>query len=408
MGPVLFLKKRLLILSHFYISSHSEMEKYGRLSNVLMVMGTLPLLLGLFFLTGCKPKKEPCFTCLHEVNVPLLHDDPTDYPLLSKLCSSIDTVYLENAGVESLVNSVDEVVSFGDTIIVRSADVLFFFNRQGKFLSRFDRMGKGTGNYRVIERFDVIPSKKELFIMDGHTNKVFVYDMDGTFKRQVAIDDFVTDFVVLPNGDFLFTNPIKYSGRNYRRGLWRTDPDGKFIEQLIEYNPEFAHVSINNPYLNHIAPGLIGFMGVEDNDLFYHYIADTMSVTCRMTTDIVIPDDIKKSDKVFINPEREYTKCGYLETKRFLYFVSTNYGANLVMSLVDKSDWTTYRMYVYSSEFKYKMENVESFPYLVSCYNGTLVGFLDSGMILENEHYRKQFPTITEDSNPVLVFYREN
>ena len=105
-------------------------------------------------------------------------------------------------------------------------------------------------------------------------------------------------------------------------------------------------------------------MGVEDNDLFYHYSADTMSVTCRMTTDIVIPDDVKKSDKVFTNPEREYTKCGYLETERFLYFVSTNYGANLVMSLVDKKDWTSYRMYVYTSEFKYKMENVESFPYL--------------------------------------------
>ena len=402
-----FFCQHVLMFAQYCISSHPEMKRNLRLSDIKVAMGMFSLLLCLSFLTGCKQKKEPCFTCLHDINVPLLHDDPTEYPLLSKMCSSIDTVYLENAGVESMVSSVDVVVSFGDTIIIRSADVLYFFNSEGKFLSRFDRRGKGTGNYRVIDRFDVLRSTNELYIMDGHNNKVLVYDFDGTFKRQVAIDDFVTDFAVMPNGDFLFTNPIKYSGRNYRRGLWRTDPDGKFIEQLVEYDPDFAHVSINNPYLNHINPGVIGFMGVEDNDLFYHYSADTISVTCHMTTDIVIPDDLKKSDKVFTNPEREYTKCGYLETDRFLYFVSTNYGANLVMTLVDKKDWTSYRMYVYTSDFKYMMENVESFPYLVGCSDGTLIGFLDSGMILDNEHYRKDFPSVTADSNPILIFYRD-
>ena len=106
------------------------------LSDIKVAMGMFSLLLCLSFLTGCKQKKEPCFTCLHDINVPLLHDDPTEYPLLSKMCSSIDTVYLENAGVESMVSSVDVVVSFGDTIIIRSADVLYFFNSEGKFLSR--------------------------------------------------------------------------------------------------------------------------------------------------------------------------------------------------------------------------------------------------------------------------------
>ena len=381
--------------------------KANALSNIKSVMRLCSFLTVLFLLACCKGNQKVCDTCLHEIYAPLLHDEPTEYPIMSSMFARVDTVFLENAGVESMVPSVDEVVSIGDTIIIRSSNTLFFFDCKGKFLRRFDRQGKGTGNYRNIDRFDVLPSRNELFIMDGHSNRIFVYGMDGSFKRSVFIYDFVSDFAVLPNGDFLFANPIKYSGRDYRRGFWQTGPDGTFIKQLVEFDPEFAHVSINNPYINHISPGVIGFMGIEDNDKFYTYADDSISVTCRMTTDIVIPDELKRSDKVFINPEKEYTKCGYRETPRFLYFVNTNYGANLMMVFVDKSTWTTYRMYVYTGEFNHDKETREPFPFLVGSYNGTLVGFYDAGMILDSDRFRSLFPTITADSNPVLLFFRE-
>lgn len=378
------------------------------LSNPRVALHLCSVLFIILLLLGCNGRKDKCTDCIHEIYAPLMHDEPTEYPIMSSLFARVDTVYLENAGVGSIVPSVDEVISFGDTIIVRSAETLFFFDGSGKFLSRFDRQGKGTGNYRTIERFDVLPARDELFVMDGHTNRIFVYSMNGRFKRQVPIDDFVTDFAVLPNGDFLFTNPIKYSGKNYRRGLWQTDPEGKFLKQLVSYDSEFAHVSINNPYINHISPDVIGFMGIEDNNLFYHYAADTISITCRMTTDVVIPDELKVSDKVYVNPEKEYTKCGFLETPSFLYFVNTNYGANLMIVFVDKREWKTYRMYVYTEEFNHDKETREPFPFLVGCYNGSLVGFYDAGMIMESERFKELFPTMTADSNPVLLFFREN
>ncbi|MBO4561959.1 MAG: 6-bladed beta-propeller [Bacteroidaceae bacterium] len=376
-------------------------------TNVKKAIGFCSFLLVLFLLPGCKGEQKVCDTCLHEISAPLLHDDPTKYPIMSSMFARVDTVFLENVGVESIIPSVDEVLSFRDTIIVRSANTLFFFNSKGKFLRRFDRQGKGTGNYRTIDRFDVLPERDELYIMDGHNNRIFVYGMDGSYKRSVFIDDFVCDFAVLPDGDFLFANPIKYSGGNYRRGLWRSGPDGRFRKQLVEFDPDFAHVSINTPYINHISPGVIGFMGIEDNDKFYHYSGDSISVTCRMVTDIVIPDELKRSDKVFVNPQKEYTKCGYLETPRFLYFVNTNYGANLMIAFTDKKSWTTYRMYVLTGEFNHDKETREPFPFLVGCYNGTLVGFYDSGMILDSERFKSLFPTITADSNPVLLFFRE-
>lgn len=381
--------------------------KAFKLSNKRKTVGFCLFLTVAFFLFGCNDDKSTCAECIHEIDVPLLEDDITEYPRVSELFSSIDTVYLENAGAESFVASVDEVKLTGDTIIVRSANNLFLFDSQGHFLRRFFDLDNDSASDCVIERFDLLPESNELYILDGHNNKVIAYGMDGSFHRQIDVDDYVTDFAVLPGGGFLFTNPLKYPNPEYRRGLWRTDADGRFVRQLVEFDPEFAHVSINNPYLNHIRPGVIGFMGVEDNDRFYTVSQDSVKVTCRMRTDIAIPDYIKHSDKVFTNSQKEYTKCGYQETDRFLYFVATNYGANVVMVLVDKSDWTTYRMYVYTEEFNYNASNIEQFPYVIGCYNGTLIGFFDSGMVLQEERFRRMFPSVTADSNPVLILYRD-
>ena len=364
------------------------------------------VLVAVQFLFSCKREQAVCTDCIHDIYVPLLEDDITEYPMVSRLFTSIDTIYLENPSPDSYVQSVDEVKFTGDTIIVRSSSSLFFFDRQGHFLKRFSRQGNGFGNYRVIERFDLLPDRKELFVLDDQSNKVFVYGLDGEYRRQVSLYDFVTDFAVLPDGGFLFVNPIRYDGKNNRRGLWKTDSEGNFLKQVVDFDPEFAHVSINNPYLSHIKPGVIGFMGVEDNDRFYNITGDSVKVTCRMTTDIVIPDDMKKSDKVFVNPRKEYTKCGYMETERFLYFVATNYGANLVIAFTDKSDWKTYRMYVFSEDFNNNAGRTEQFPYLVSCYNNTLVGFFDAGMVFDKS-LQKQFPLMREDSNPVLLFYND-
>jgi len=364
-------------------------------------------MLSLLTVVSCKDEPKVCYDCLHEIHVPLLEDDPTEYPVVSGMFGSIDTVYLENAGSESQVPSVDEVKFIGDTIVVRSTGTLFFFNRKGKYLGKFCRQGNGFGNYRSIARFDILPSAREFTILDNQSDALLVYSFEGRYLRRIPLEDYVTDFAVLPNGDYLLTNPIKYPKKDYRRGLWQVDSAGHFKKQVVTYDENFLHVSINNPYLNHISRDVIGFMGVEDTDLFYHLDGDSLSVTCRMTTDIEIPDDLKNSDKVYINPQLEYTKCGYLESERFLYFVATNYGANLVMVLINKDDWSVYRMYVYTDEFNYNAANIEQFPYLVSSYNGSLIGFFDAGMVFQEERFRRQFPAMTKESNPVLLFYND-
>lgn len=53
-------------------------------------------------LACCKDSRKVCDGCLHEIYVPLLEDDITEYPIVSKLFGSIDTIYLENVGPRAI------------------------------------------------------------------------------------------------------------------------------------------------------------------------------------------------------------------------------------------------------------------------------------------------------------------
>jgi len=64
-------------------------------------------------------------------------------------------------------------------------------------------------------------------------------------------------------------------------------------------------------------------------------------------------------------------------------------------------------MYVYTEDFNMNAANVEQFPYLVGCYNGSMVGFFDAGMVYQEERFRKMFPAMKPDSNPILIFYND-
>ena len=137
------------------------------LSNIRIAMRLCLLLFVVALLPCCKDSRKICDGCLHEIYVPLLEDEFTEYPIVSKLFGSIDTVYLENVGPESYIAAVDDVKFHDGRIIVRSGAALYFFDSTGKFLSRFNRQGNGSGNYRTIARFDILSSKQEVIILDN-------------------------------------------------------------------------------------------------------------------------------------------------------------------------------------------------------------------------------------------------
>ena len=98
--------------------------KTGIVSNIRLAIGLFILPVVLFLLSGCQKRQKVCDTCLHEIYAPLLEDAPTEYPIMSSMFERVDTVFLENAGYESIIPS---------TVVYRPTRLL----RQSKKLLRF-------------------------------------------------------------------------------------------------------------------------------------------------------------------------------------------------------------------------------------------------------------------------------
>lgn len=328
---------------------------------------------------------------------------PDSLLTVSSIFESVDTIYLENDSAESTIGMVQDIKLSDDLIFIRSSYGLFVFNYEGKFIRRIGNKGRGPGEYLSLSKFDILKSKREVSIIDFDLNRVLVYSYEGEFLRKFDFEDFVHDFAVLPNGNYLFMNPDYYD-KEKRRGLWETDPNGVFVKQLFTIPDYYKHVSINTRYLAHINPEEIGCQGLEDLDYIYHYKNDSIYPKYKIKTDIKVPRKIQKQTGRWTNPDREYTKTGYFETDRFLLFEVTNF-ENDVRVIYDKKKDMVFRQY---SDYFGRISSLDNImPYFNSCYEGNCIVSLEPQMVLAVEELKELYPTITADSNPILFVFKE-
>jgi len=69
---------------------------------------------------------------------------------------------------------------------VRDGDI-FIFDRNGKGLKKFNRMGRGGEEYINIGEIILDEENSEIFVSDW--NKILVYDLFGNFKRSLRFDE---------------------------------------------------------------------------------------------------------------------------------------------------------------------------------------------------------------------------
>lgn len=337
------------------------------------------------------------------IEAPLKKEARTDLPLISKLSESIDTIYLDSSRPESLLGKIRNVIIEGDTIFIHSDNFIALFSIDGKFISKFERRGRGRGEYISLFDFDILPSKNELFVFDRDIKKVLIYSYSGNFIREVELSDWPMDFAVLQNGDYLFYYPQSFK-KIPRRGLWQTDSLGNTKKQLVAIEDYYKNVTMINNYLVHINSDDIGFMGLEDNDNFYRITTDSIYVTCKMKTDIVMSRKIAKNDDLVEQPLTQYLKVDYLESDRLLTFLVTDLKSKEVRVFLDKRDGSVYR--VYNDDIKRFISMDEAIPFFGYCYKGRFISYLMANDIMADENFHKKFfPSIKEDSNPVLLVF---
>ena len=128
-----------------------------------------------------------------------LSDFPTfdlqkDYPEQDVFIQDIaDVTYIPlETTDESVLGVIGGVICLNDTLVISDSqqNKVFFFDRQGKYLSSFGHVGGGKTEYFFLHKLCVDPDRREILVYDSPTkSRIVVYDFAGNFIRELKLSE---------------------------------------------------------------------------------------------------------------------------------------------------------------------------------------------------------------------------
>ena len=209
-----------------------------------------------------------------------LFNNKTSYRLepikMSEFVDSIKFIILEETK-ESLIKYPNKIFFTPEQIMVVDRDLgtIFFFDRNGKYLSKISKRGQGPGEYVSLSYCMFDEQKQQLIVYDNHVNKMLFYDFSGNLIREIfkfCEGTILRDIINLDNGNFLC---YEFDGIGNERidekyiGLWEVDADGKFIRSYFTYNVKLP-TTFGSTYLQRLHDGTISITDNYHQDI-YHY-----------------------------------------------------------------------------------------------------------------------------------------
>lgn len=330
------------------------------------------------------------------IDVPIQADQTTQLPRISELFQVTDVV-LSTSSIESLVGSIYDIKHCGDTLFILSGDALLLFKTDGRFITKIDHQGRGHGEYVDLVGFEIDQKNNNILIFDRFG--VLRYTMDGKFIDKAPIKGMPIEFALLPSGDYVFYGPMLIDDL---QGLWLTDSKGNYKRHLLTLSEYDLSIITGSGRLTHINDSVIGFMGPENPDLFYHITDDTIVpafyITSRLLNSKVkideIPDELPA-----------YTKSGYCESDELFTFNLIGTADNMFVRTFYNKE-TGHLMHLHSTNDKAATDPDYKVPSFRNGYKDFMFNYISVSKILKNDNLRAQFPDITEDSNPVIQIYR--
>jgi hypothetical protein len=156
-----------------------------------------------------------------------------DYVLMSSIADSVSYIKLETTE-ECLISQITKIIYFKTNyyIIDSRQNEILCFSSDGRFRNRFNKFGKGPGEYIKIEDAFINRKTESLEVFDKGQRKILIYDLNYNFIREIKLE-LVRDIIPIENGNYLcynYNDDSKYT----RTGLWEIDSNGKFTNHYFK------------------------------------------------------------------------------------------------------------------------------------------------------------------------------
>lgn len=170
-----------------------------------MIKKTISLIIIVLLLfSSCKEEKSfehtPYNTNVHEIkisNSKLLKASFADYMK--------DFDYLElKTNTDNYVSEISKVQQFKDNFYVLDSKKsnLYVFDKNGNFIRKIGQRGDGPGEYKDISDYVINTEKETISILSNLNIKIFEYDLQGKFIKDIAFSDFFPKHMNLLNNNY--------------------------------------------------------------------------------------------------------------------------------------------------------------------------------------------------------------
>lgn len=116
-----------------------------------------------------------------------------------------DFSYLElKTNSKTYISEISNVQVFKNDFYVldRKKSNLYVFDENGRFIRKIGQRGDGPGEYKDISDFVINTEKETISILSNFNIKIFEYDLQGKFIRDIAFSDFFPKHMNLLNNNY--------------------------------------------------------------------------------------------------------------------------------------------------------------------------------------------------------------
>lgn len=138
--------------------------------------------------------------------------------LYSNFFNSCKIIPLET-NESCLIGQIDQIFVANDELFIldsRSAKSVFVFTKNGKFIRKIGKLGRGPGEYTSPSTFKINDKRKEIYILDRNYQVIHRYDYTGRYQGNIKISgDRATDFIMTNQNQLYLDLVMGYGDNKY-------------------------------------------------------------------------------------------------------------------------------------------------------------------------------------------------
>lgn len=316
----------------------------------------------------------------------------------------------------SLLSVILKVIAVKDRLFISTWDnQIFSFSRDGKFIGKVGKYGRGPGEYQLLTDFVVTKNPEQLVICDA-MGKFVYYNWEGDCLREEACDGHIANLEFLPDNRWLINHT--FGPTNY---LFR---DTAYLIKVMNADRVVVQGEFVCPPMNHTT-GLMPSVFFKNEGHYY---------TAPLTKNAIYEYDCQTSkfESRYNFEIKDYPLPSVLVDKgmedpfyyNYYFLISEFVGKNTVLAnayclkeqnlitiVADKRDGKA--LVFPEKPIDWENELVLNRYFQHTGFKGDIVFYTQALEILENEFKNpdsvgsKLQKQIKEEDNPILLIYEE-